>query len=120
MSFQLFNQYDIMKRNKQLSTFTKAEEEIIQMMCQREHCPVRDIIDQPGNPEIPHSTVSSVVRILEMKGFVGHKAFGKTYEQGRLCTERRKKPVRKTLRGIAPIACQLPGTERGHEPERTG
>lgn len=28
----------------------------------------------------PHSTLSSVVRILEKKGFVGHKAYGKTHE----------------------------------------
>jgi BlaI family penicillinase repressor len=28
----------------------------------------------------PHSSVSSIVRILEKKGFVAHKAYGKTYE----------------------------------------
>lgn len=29
---------------------------------------------------MPHSTISSVVRILERKGFVTHKAYGKTHE----------------------------------------
>lgn len=43
-------------------------------------CLVRDIIEQLGNEELPHSTISSVVRILEKKGFVGHKAYGKTHE----------------------------------------
>lgn len=43
-------------------------------------CMVRDVIDQLGDPDMPHSTVSSVVRILEKKGFVGHKAYGKTHE----------------------------------------
>lgn len=41
---------------------------------------VRDIIAKLPDPKPPHSTISSVVRILEGKGFVGHKAYGKTYE----------------------------------------
>ncbi len=69
-----------MKRNKTLPTLTKAEEEIMQIIWQLGHCLVRDVIDQLGDEEIPHSTVSSVVRILEKKGFVDHKAYGKTYE----------------------------------------
>jgi len=47
---------------------------------QLERCVVRDIIEQLGDPDMPHSTISSVVRILEKKGFVDHKAYGKTYE----------------------------------------
>jgi len=69
-----------MKRNKALSILTKAEEEIMHIIWKLERCLVRDIIDNLGDPEIPHSTVSSVVRILEKKEFVGHKAYGKTYE----------------------------------------
>ena len=66
-----------MKRNK---TLTKAEEEIMQIIWSLDRCLVKDIIDQLNNPDIPHSTVSSVVRILEKKGFVAHKAYGKTHE----------------------------------------
>ena len=69
-----------MKRNKQLPTLTKAEEEVMQIIWQLGPCLVRDIIEKLGNDEIPHSTVSSVVRILEKKGFVDHKAYGKTHE----------------------------------------
>lgn len=69
-----------MKRNKALPTLTKAEEEIMQIIWQLGHCLVRDVIDKLGDEDIPHSTVSSVVRILEKKGFVDHKAYGKTYE----------------------------------------
>jgi BlaI family transcriptional regulator, penicillinase repressor len=69
-----------MKRNKPLPTLTKAEEEIMQIIWTLGKCLVRDVIDQLGNEEMPHSTVSSVVRILEKKGFVDHKAYGKTYE----------------------------------------
>lgn len=69
-----------MKRNISLPTLTKAEEEVMHIIWRLERCLVRDIIDQMGDPEMPHSTISSVVRILEKKGFVDHKAYGKTYE----------------------------------------
>lgn len=60
---------------------TKVEEEIMQIIWQLERCTVRDVIDQlTQNPKPPHSTISSVVRILEKKGFLGHKAYGRTYE----------------------------------------
>ncbi len=69
-----------MKRNKTLQTLTKAEEEVMQIIWQLERCLVRDVMEQLGDPDMPHSTVSSVVRILEKKGFVDHKAYGKTHE----------------------------------------
>ncbi len=63
-----------------MQQLTKAEEQIMHIIWQRQKCLVRDIIEDLGEPDIPHSTVSSVVRILEKKGFVGHKAYGKTHE----------------------------------------
>ena len=69
-----------MKRKKTLQTLTKAEEEIMQIIWQLQPCLVKDILMHLNDPEIPHSTVSSVVRILEKKGFVDHKAYGKTHE----------------------------------------
>ncbi|MFA6060619.1 MAG: BlaI/MecI/CopY family transcriptional regulator [Taibaiella sp.] len=63
-----------------MQSLTKAEEQVMQIIWQKEKCLVRDIIDELGDPDIPHSTVSSVVRILEKKGFVSHKAYGKTHE----------------------------------------
>jgi len=69
-----------MKRKKTIQKLTKAEDAIMQIIWRLEKCLVRDIIEQLGKEDIPHSTVSSVVRILEKKGFVGHKAYGKTHE----------------------------------------
>jgi len=76
-----------MKRNKQLQSLTKAEEEVMQIIWQLDRCLVRDVIEKLGDPDIPHSTISSVVRILEKKGFVGHKAYGKTHEYFPLITK---------------------------------
>lgn len=41
---------------------------------------VKDVIDRMGEPSPPYNTVSSLIRILEKKGFIGHRAYGKTYE----------------------------------------
>lgn len=41
---------------------------------------VRDVIDKMPDPKPPYTTVSSIIRFLEKKGHVGHKAYGKTYE----------------------------------------
>lgn len=65
---------------KPVPPLTKAEEEIMQYIWQMERCTVSDILEKLGKPKPPHSTISSIVRILEKKGYVGHKAYGRTYE----------------------------------------
>jgi len=40
---------------------------------------IREMIQELHDPETPYTTVSTVVRVLEKKGFVGHKAVGTTY-----------------------------------------
>lgn len=40
---------------------------------------VREIIDFLDEPKPPYNTISSLVRILEDKGFVSHEAFGRTH-----------------------------------------
>ncbi len=61
-------------------TLTKAEEEIMQLIWNRGNCLVSDLLDDIGEPRPPHSSISTIVRILEKKGFVDHKAYGRTYE----------------------------------------
>lgn len=59
---------------------TKVEEGIMQVIWEIEPCLVSDIINHLGDPDTPHSTISSIVRILEKKGYVSHKAYGRTHE----------------------------------------
>ena len=40
----------------------------------------KDILDKIPDPKPAYNTVSTIVRILEKKGFVGYKAYGKTHE----------------------------------------
>ncbi len=58
---------------------TKAEEQIMHILWDMEEGLVRDIIARFPDPKPAYNTVSTVVRILEKKGFVGHKAYGNTY-----------------------------------------
>ncbi len=63
-----------------MKRLTRAEEEIMQMIWNSGPILVSALIAQMQNPKPPHSTVSSIVRILEKKGFISHKAYGRTYE----------------------------------------
>ena len=63
-----------------MKKLTKAEEDIMQIIWRLERCTVSDILEQLGKPKPKHSTSSSIVRILERKGFLDHKAYGRTYE----------------------------------------
>jgi predicted transcriptional regulator len=63
-----------------IKRLTKGEEQIMQLIWQLEKCTVSNIIEKLSSPKPPHSSVSSVVRILERKGFVDHKSYGRTYE----------------------------------------
>lgn len=63
-----------------MDRLTKTEEQIMHHIWDKERCTVSEIIEELPDPRPPHSTISSIVRILEKKGFVGHKAYGRTYE----------------------------------------
>ena len=66
-----------------MTSLTKAEEEVMQIIWRLDRCLVSDILPHYGElkgKSVPQSSVSSIVRILEEKGFVSHKAYGRTYE----------------------------------------
>lgn len=65
---------------QQVDKLTKAEEDIMQYIWDMGRCTVSEIIEQMPGEKPPHSSISSIVRILEKKGFVDHKAYGRTYE----------------------------------------
>ena len=59
---------------------TKAEEEIMHVLWQLENAFVKEIIEQLAEPKPAYTTVSTIIRILEQKGFIEHRAFGKTHQ----------------------------------------
>lgn len=76
---------------------TKAEEEIMRVLWKLEKGFVKDVLaelpesgrgdgtEPPAKPA--YNTVSTIIRILEKKGMVGYRAYGKTHEYYPLVTE---------------------------------
>lgn len=63
-----------------MKELTRAEEQIMHVLWELERAFVKDIIERLPEPKPAYNTVSTIVRIMEKKGFVGHEAFGKTHQ----------------------------------------
>ena len=66
--------------NTKTQELTRAELEIMQILWQLEKGFVNDILEAMPAPKPAYNTVSTIVRILEKKGFVAHRAYGKSHE----------------------------------------
>lgn len=62
-----------------MKELTRAEEQIMHVLWALGQGYVKDIIERLPSPKPAYNTVSTIVRILEKKGFVGHEAYGKTH-----------------------------------------
>ena len=60
-----------------MKQLTKAEEEVMQLLWQLQKANVASIIKELPEPKPAYNTVSTIVRILEDKGFGGHEKVGK-------------------------------------------
>jgi BlaI family transcriptional regulator, penicillinase repressor len=65
---------------KELKELTRAEDQVMQILWKLEKAFVKDIVEEMPEPKPAYNTVSTIIRILETKGFVDHKAYGKTHE----------------------------------------
>jgi BlaI family transcriptional regulator, penicillinase repressor len=59
---------------------TRAEEEVMQVLWKIKKGFVKEILGHFDEPKPAYNTVSTIVRILQDKGFVSHKAYGHTHE----------------------------------------
>jgi BlaI family penicillinase repressor len=59
---------------------TRAEEQVMQVLWKIRKGFVKDILEHFDEPKPAYNTVSTIVRILQEKGFVSHKAYGRTHE----------------------------------------
>jgi len=67
---------------------TKAEEQVMQILWKIEKGFVKDIVEKFDEPKPAYNTVSTIIRILEKKGVVSHKAYGKTHQYFPLITKK--------------------------------
>jgi BlaI family penicillinase repressor len=63
----------------QIKELTKAEEQVMQLLWRLKEAIVKDIIELMPDPKPAYNTVSTVVRVLEGKGFIDHKAYGNSH-----------------------------------------
>jgi len=59
---------------------TKAEEEVMQVLWKIKKGFVKEILEHFPEPKPAYTTISTIIRILQDKGFVAHKAYGRTHE----------------------------------------
>jgi predicted transcriptional regulator len=64
---------------KGIRELTKAEEQVMQVLWNLKKTKVQGIIDKLEPPHPAYNTVSTIVRILEQKGFVGHESKGRAH-----------------------------------------
>ncbi len=62
-----------------MNRLTRAEEQVMQILWEMEEGMTKDVISRFPDPKPAYNTVSTVIRVLEKKGFVDHKAYGKTH-----------------------------------------
>src|SRR3954467_8329725 len=63
-----------------IKELTRAEEQLMQILWQLKKGFVKNVMEQLPEPKPAYNTVSTIIRILETKGFVAHNAFGKSHE----------------------------------------
>ncbi|MDE7123549.1 MAG: BlaI/MecI/CopY family transcriptional regulator [Alistipes sp.] len=83
---------------EKLEKLTRREEELMHCFWQRGPLFVRDLVELWPEPKPHFNTLSTMVRSLEAKGYVGHKAYGSTYQYYPLVSE--EEFSRRTLGGV--------------------
>lgn len=59
---------------------TKAEVQIMQILWRIEKGFIKDILEHYKEPKPAYTTVATIIKILDKKGFVSYKAYGNTYQ----------------------------------------
>lgn len=62
-----------------MKELTKAEEQVMQILWKEKKAFVKEILSHFPEPKPAYNTVSTIVRILEKKGFVSHEEWGKSH-----------------------------------------
>lgn len=61
-----------------MKEITKAQEEILKAMWEINDGAVSDVLEALPEPKPAYNTVATVIKVLEKKGYVSHKTYGKT------------------------------------------
>lgn len=59
---------------------TKAEEQVMQILWKIEKGFVKDLLEHYNEPKPAYTTVATIVKILEKKGYLSHKSYGNAHQ----------------------------------------
>jgi BlaI family penicillinase repressor len=62
-----------------MKEITKAQEDLLKALWQIKEGAVSDILENIPEPRPAYNTVATVIKVLEKKGYVAHKTYGKTH-----------------------------------------
>ena len=82
-----------------MDKLTNKEEEIMRVLWKLEKAFVKEVIEELPEPKPHYNTVSTTIRNLEDKGYISHRAFGKTHQYIPKVSKEdyRKKYMQKTI-----------------------
>lgn len=85
-----------------LQEITKAQEDILKVMWDLNEGAIADVLDRLPEPKPAYTTVATVIKVLEKKGYLAHKTFGKTnvYYPVVSKSEYTKSVLRSTITGL--------------------
>jgi predicted transcriptional regulator len=63
-----------------METLTKYEEGLMRIFWNLKRALVRDVLNELPDPKPPYTTLASNIKLLEKKGFLDHKSYGKIHE----------------------------------------
>ena len=76
------------RKPKKMKRLTAKEKEIMDLLWQHGPMFVKELLEYYDEPKPHFNTVSTTVRILEKKGFLGHKQFGTSFQYFPTISER--------------------------------
>src|ERR1043165_7156196 len=62
-----------------MERLTRAEEQVMHVLWKRGPSFVKEVLKEMPAPKPAYTTVSTIIRILEQKGFVDHEAMGNSH-----------------------------------------
>ena len=80
-----------------LQEITRAQEDILRVLWDLQEGAIGDVLNEIPDPKPAYNTVATVIKVLEKKGYLSHKTFGKTNVYYPLVSK--KEYARNVLRG---------------------
>jgi predicted transcriptional regulator len=65
-------------KKSSLNAITKAQEEILRVVWEIGDGAITDVLEKLPDPKPAYNTVATVIKVLEKKGYLGHRTYGKT------------------------------------------